>query len=171
MISRKSRPSPLTAALLVLIALCGANAYSPKNALKALKTDSPVGDSCSGLIHAHLYRRLNISFANHQRLLWWYLQVFLEQFRNDANKAILKLQATGTGAFILPLASPLDEPKELYVPPWTIGKVKWNPEQGAPVDAGPVGAAPSAAGPDTQGGAAASPTADSSATTGAPASP
>jgi len=49
----------------------------------------------------------------------------------------LAVAPTGTGNYILPLASPIDEPIKTYIPPWTIGLAKWNAEEGMPEDAGP----------------------------------
>jgi len=80
-----------------------------------------------------------------------------EESVNGKDDAVLKIQPTETGSYILPLASPLDKPEDTYIPPWTFGNKKWDTNQGRPVDANPTGADESGAGtaPSLPGGGAA----------------
>jgi hypothetical protein len=44
-----------------------------------------------------------------------------------------KMVANGKNSFVLPLASPMNQPDVMYMQPWTFGNEKWDPVAGGPV--------------------------------------
>ncbi len=46
-------------------------------------------------------------------------------------------KAKGTPSYVLPLASPLSDPRLTYIPPWSFGNTPWDPVHGAPAHSGP----------------------------------